>query len=395
MLSTGSGGGWKYFCTRVVAARVHKQFGGTQMPPERVQMMAQHMYNSVHQQLMGRMHPAGDAAAIETIILSKRAEEMGMVASDRAVSDLLRELAGDAFSQLRDIIAELKPDGRVAISQSYLIDGLQREILASKYSEMFRLGMLGTPPGQRRDYFEQLNLKADAQVLPVKVEQFVKAVPDPSDEKLKSFFERYKNQLPQPLSPEPGFKEPLKIAFQYFKANMDKAIDRASAEVTPEEMHEYYEKHKDIQFRQRSLPPGKEPDATAPDGSKEDPLGPDEPQPEKTSPAGSATPDTEDGKPADDDTSTEPDSTPAAKPTQPAPPAKPPAPKNPPRRRAKNRRVSSRAGCQSVPTDRRRGRRKRCSGKAGGRPAGRRRQAGSRSGRRCGCGQHRNRRAVR
>ncbi len=136
----------EYFLQRVVAARVKKEFAGKQMPEERLQMVAKRMYESIRQGLMGRLLPPGDAAAVETIVLAKRAEEMGMVASDRAVNDLLQLIAGDVFSQLRDIIAELRPDGRIPISQTYLFDGLQREMLASQYTEMFRFGTRAIAP---------------------------------------------------------------------------------------------------------------------------------------------------------------------------------------------------------------------------------------------------------
>ena len=153
---------------------------------------------------------------------------MGMVASDRAVNDYLRTVAGKAFSQVREIMNSIKTGDHTTLNEGYLFDGLRREMLASKYSEMFRFAVLGMPPAERLGYFEQLNLKADAQVLPVKAEQFLKDVPQPSDEQLEAFFELHQNQLPQPNSPEPGFKQPVKVAFEYFKANLDKFIEQAT-----------------------------------------------------------------------------------------------------------------------------------------------------------------------
>ena len=234
---------------------------------------------------MGRARQAGDAAAVETLILARRAEGMGMVATDRAINDYLcTDCRQSAFSQVRrDHRQHQARRTHSSLNEAYLFDGLRREMLASKYSEMFRFAVLGMPPAERLGYFERLNLKADAQVLPVKAEQFLKDVPQPSDEQLESFFELHQNQLPQPNSPEPGFKEPTKVAFEYFKANLDKFIERTTDEVTPEEMQEYYEKNKAIQFRQLALPPAKDSKSPGKDGEMEDPLGPDEAQPEGTS----------------------------------------------------------------------------------------------------------------
>ncbi len=180
-----------FFLERIVQARVAKELEGKQIPPNSpyVRQYEMGLYQSIQQQLMARMMPAGDQAALETILLSKRAEEMGMVASDQAVTDYLRSISGDAFSQLRDIIAKLKPDGRIPISQGFLYDALRRELLASKYTQMFQLGMAGgMPPAERWEYYEQLHLEADAQVLPVKAEQFLKDVDSPGDEKLQCVF---------------------------------------------------------------------------------------------------------------------------------------------------------------------------------------------------------------
>lgn len=168
------------------------------------------------------------------------------------------------------------------ISQTYLFDGLRRELLASRYTEMFRLSTLGMPPAERWEYFEQLNLKAEARVLPVKAEQFLSAAAQPSDEDLEKFFERHQNQLPEPNSPEPGFKEPAKMAFQYFQANLETFTEKAMGKVTSEEMHDYYEKNKAVQFRELGLPPGKDEQPPVKTGEMEDPLGPDEPAAEKS-----------------------------------------------------------------------------------------------------------------
>ncbi len=269
------------FLERVVRARVLKETEGKGVRPEQINTYARNLSEYLSQQLMGRATPPGDEAAIETIVLAHRAEEMGMVASDRAVNDLLRVYAGSAYGQLRDIIAALKPDGRIPMSQTYLFEGLRRELLASRYAQMFRLATLGMPPAERWEYFEQLNLKAEAWVLPVKAEQFLKDVAQPTDDELQKFFERYQNRLPEPYSPEPGFKEPQKIAFQFFQANLEKLTEKMSGQVTSEEMHDYYEKNKAVQFRELALPPAKEETPAAKPGENEDPLGPDEPATDK------------------------------------------------------------------------------------------------------------------
>ena len=115
----------KIFLQRVVTARVQKAVEDKQLPAERAQQAADQFYLSLQQQLMGRMHPPGDAATIETLVLAKRAEELGMVASDGTVNDYLKMVADDVFPQVRSIIASLKPDGRASVGEGRVFDALR------------------------------------------------------------------------------------------------------------------------------------------------------------------------------------------------------------------------------------------------------------------------------
>ncbi|HTU27446.1 MAG TPA: hypothetical protein VMF30_18695, partial [Pirellulales bacterium] len=66
--------------------------------------------------------------------------------------------------------------------------------------------------------------------------------------------EKYANVLPTPNSSTPGFKRPKMAMFQYFKGKVSDFKDRAAKEITSEELHAYYEKNKDIRYRERKPP---------------------------------------------------------------------------------------------------------------------------------------------
>jgi hypothetical protein len=241
------------FLGRVAALRVQKAIETKQFLPRSqaqrdgaVENLAENWIRMVMVQDRAR----GDAATMETMVLAHRAEELGIVVSDRAINDFLKTITQNVVSadEFAKIIA-----GMPRVSQAALFDSLRRELLASRLSEMFKITLGGFPPAQRWNFFEELNLKADAQVLPVDVEQFVKGIPDPPADKLLAFFERFQEQVEQPNSPLPGFKEPPKAQFQYFKANVDEFVARAAEKLTTEELHEYYDKNK-AQFRALVLP---------------------------------------------------------------------------------------------------------------------------------------------
>ena len=74
------------------------------------------------------------------------------------------------------------------------------------------------------------------------VANYVAKVDNPSDEELKAFFNEHKEEYSLPDSPQPGFREPQRIALQWFKADPEKFL----AQVTDEEIKQHYEKNKEL-----------------------------------------------------------------------------------------------------------------------------------------------------
>jgi hypothetical protein len=196
-----------------------------------------------------------EAAALETLVLAKRAEQIGMVVTDRAINDLIKQISEDTISseQLKNIISQLQVDRR-RVSVARLFDGLRTELLASKMSQLFFQSIRDVPPAQRYEYFERLNRRVKAEVMPLAVSSFLGQVTaQPTADELRAFYDKYKNQFADPASPEPGFKEPKRASFQYFKADFAKFKDEIKPQVTDAEIAEYYEKNK-AQFRAVELP---------------------------------------------------------------------------------------------------------------------------------------------
>src|SRR5262249_38533492 len=142
-------------------------------------------------------------------------------------------------------------------SEARLFDAMRTEILASRYAQMFQQSLFDTTPAQRFEYYWRLNQRATAEVLPLAVADYVKEVPDPTDAEVQGFYEKYKDQYPDPNSPDPGFKQPKQAAFEYFKADFAQFRDKYKPEITEAEIAEYYEKNK-AQFRSIDLPEDEE-----------------------------------------------------------------------------------------------------------------------------------------
>ena len=263
----------KNFLQRLAMAWVQKGVDANQVSPRDAGTYAEATFERWRQDLMDRSVPPEDiptdesgaprqgalsleeASAIQTVVLAAEAERQGMVITDQAVNDYLELITKNLISpaEFEKIVGSLHAEAR-NMSQAYLFDALRRELLASRFDFMYKIVYRATVlPAPRWEYFQELNRNATAEVVAVPVEGFVKDVPEPSEAELKAFFEKFSNVLPVPNSPIPGFKRPAKAKFQYFVANTAEFIERAQAQVTPEEIREFYEKNKDVRYRDRKL----------------------------------------------------------------------------------------------------------------------------------------------
>ena len=183
--------------------------------------------------------PSTEENIVNTWLHVEHAKRLGLVVSNEAVNQVLRELSEDRVNsaQLSNLIKGL------GIGQVQLFELIRHEMLALQLGRMFELSLQATTPGQRWDYYTRLRRETVAQTIAVPVADFVDEIADPGDEQLKAFFEEHKDQYAQPSSPEPGFRVPHRVAVKYFQA--DGEMFRSPEVITDEEVRAEYEKNKD------------------------------------------------------------------------------------------------------------------------------------------------------
>ncbi len=122
-----------------------------------------------------------EAQAIQTVVLASAAEKHGIVVTDQVINDYLKAITRNMVSpaEFEKIVGDMRSEAG-HMSQGYLFDALRREMLASRYSFMFRIGQANVPPGPRWECFQQLNRRATAELAAVPVQRFVQDVPEPS-----------------------------------------------------------------------------------------------------------------------------------------------------------------------------------------------------------------------
>ncbi|MEN6497012.1 MAG: hypothetical protein ABFD16_22190 [Thermoguttaceae bacterium] len=212
-------------------------------------------------QLARMIGPSGEENVVGTWLLAKRAEELGIMVSDSEINQFLTQVT-TSQNISREAVQKIMQYRH--ISEDDLFRVIRQELLAVHLQQMFGVALRGVTPAQRWDYYRRLNEKARIEVAALPVASFIDKVADPSDATLREFFEQHKKQLYNPVSPEPGFRVPQKIAVDYFKANID-AIAVSDAEI-----QKYYDENKDKEFVQETLPEVKKETPAAEEEKKAD-----------------------------------------------------------------------------------------------------------------------------
>ena len=135
-----------------------------------------------------------------------------------------------------------------------------------RLAHMFQSSLEGITPAERWHYFLQVNQLATIEAVPVDAAKYADRATEPSDEQLEKLFEEHKDQYPRPDSPDPGFREPAKVALEYFKADYDKFTSPEA--ISDEEVQEHYEKNKAMYDQPQQKPAEGVPAAQEPAGEK-------------------------------------------------------------------------------------------------------------------------------
>jgi len=242
-----------------------------------------------------RLLPDDEEDVVRTMLLAREADAAGVVVSNAAINEFLGEWTSDMVSpeQFETLLARRR-GGPVAASAADIFEALRQVLAANRMERMFLTGFVGDPPARRWEHFRRLEQAATVEVVPVVVEAFAGEVAVPSEATLRTFFDAHKEQLPAARSPDPGFREPRRISYDYLQAVRADVEAQAAGEVTDEQIRAYYEENKERLYR-KAEPDPKATDPEATDVKPEEST-PEEPKGEAGKPEAGKP---EDGKPED------------------------------------------------------------------------------------------------
>lgn len=197
---------------------------------------------------------------VQAWLITQYARATGLRITDQTVNAFLRNLidaSGVALSQ-NDLLGVLQ---ETRIDENTLFAGLEQELLIQRYLQLAGLdflslqpGLAGETPGIRWDYFLRLNRMASVELCAFPVERYLDQVPNPDERTIRAYFEEHKTRLPDPRSPEPGFKVPAKVTLEYLKGDLQKWL--VNTKLTDDELRKVYEERKELFLR--PSPPSQE-----------------------------------------------------------------------------------------------------------------------------------------
>lgn len=250
-------------------------------------------------------------------LLARKAHDLGLSLSDSDIDRLLRQLSDETLDdadlkKLRREVLEESRGSNIQITDRDLYSQLRTKLLAQQMQALLRSEVsspaqmfptMVMPPTEAWDYYRRTARQVKAEVMPLPVDKFLDEVEgQPTAKEKEEIFEKYKNKVPTPLSPEPGLAEPQRVAFGYVRLDLQKYIDEAKANITEEELQAEYEKRRENgEFKVPVLPDdkkGEQGDEKPEDEKKSvDDVKPDDAKPEDAKPEESKS---DDAQPAED-----------------------------------------------------------------------------------------------
>jgi hypothetical protein len=218
-------------------------------------LMARNLANRFVQQVFATLYgvaPPGqfgaesESAVVDTMLMARKAEQMGMRITDDEITRFLQRLSEDRLTgeQFSDILRSIS-GGRGGVTRRQLYEALRTELTAARFSAGFA-GSQQNTPAERWEAYQKLNSRAAIQAIPVAVADFLEKVDEPDATTIQTLYDNYKQFEPTPGAPMPGFKIPARIAVQYFVANYEQFEDPSA--VTYEEIVNEYEKNKATRY---------------------------------------------------------------------------------------------------------------------------------------------------
>ncbi|WP_435015582.1 hypothetical protein TA3x_003126 [Tundrisphaera sp. TA3] len=177
---------------------------------------------------------------VDAMILEHEADRLGIPNDARFANEWLNKVTNGAMNaaSFEYILSKFNNE----VGGEALLGDLASQIRIQQAQQSV-VSPIITPLDVFQTYRDQSE-RASFKVVPVEVNAFIDKVGEPTDEQVQALYDRGKDRLPDPNSPEPAFKEPRRVKVELLSIDSIKLAESIKATLTEADLKALYESRK-------------------------------------------------------------------------------------------------------------------------------------------------------
>lgn len=195
-----------------------------------------------------------DEAIRDALILEHEADQLRMPKTPDVAKLWLRDVTNDRLTPefFDAIYRETFTQEPFLITDQQLLSDIADQVRLQKVltlpgvpsTSALDLDMSAATPLDLYETYRDQNERVSAYAVPFSVEDYVAKVKDPTEDELKGFYDKYKDQIPDPTRETPGFKVPRRVQVEYVMVDQEGLVEKHDKELTPEQVRKHYDEHR-------------------------------------------------------------------------------------------------------------------------------------------------------
>jgi peptidyl-prolyl cis-trans isomerase D len=177
---------------------------------------------------------------VDALVLQHEADRLGMPHDPESAREWLKLRYGTVMT--RDLFEAILARFNNRVSGEQLLADIANQVRLANVR--FLVGAPVVTPFDVFNTYRDQNERVSARAVGFRVEDYLKDVPEPSDAQVQAYYDQYKDVLPDPDRPTPGFKVPRQIQVETLSIDGEALARAIKDKLTEEELRTYYENRK-------------------------------------------------------------------------------------------------------------------------------------------------------
>jgi len=184
--------------------------------------------------------PINSRAIVDALILQHEADKLQIPSGPAAGREWLKLATGGQMNR-EQFEAMLSLLGN-QVSGEQILSDIASQVRIAKVRQLLATPVV-TPLDVYQTYRDQ-NERVSARMVPFTVDSFLEKIAEPTEAQALAYYEKYKNDLPDPARKTPGFKVPRQVRLEILSIDGEALQKAHEARLTEDELRTYYENHK-------------------------------------------------------------------------------------------------------------------------------------------------------